>query len=83
MKPDACSHLAADAGASPKQERCEACGAEWSLRVCGTCGYVGCCEASGGHAARHAHQTGHPIIRSLPLTEHSFVWCYACDDYLR
>ncbi|MBI4500075.1 MAG: UBP-type zinc finger domain-containing protein [Gemmatimonadetes bacterium] len=83
MKREDCPHLPAVPNAPPRHERCETCGAEWSLRVCGTCGRVGCCESSGAHAQRHAEESGHPIIRSLPLTPHSFTWCYACHDYLR
>lgn len=83
MKRDACSHLPEPANPTPRATRCEDCGAEFSLRLCATCGYVGCCESQGGHDRDHWKSTGHPIIRSLPLTEQSFVWCYACNDYLR
>jgi CPA1 family monovalent cation:H+ antiporter len=50
--------------------------------VCATCGYVGCCESQRAHDTQHWRETGHPVIRSLPLTERSFTWCYACNDYL-
>lgn len=83
MKRDTCPHLPEVATPSPRAARCEDCGAESSLRVCATCGYVGCCEYQAGHDRQHWKATGHPIIRSLPPTEGSFLWCYACNDYLR
>jgi CPA2 family monovalent cation:H+ antiporter-2 len=46
------------------------------LRLCLTCGYVGCCDDSRNqHATKHFHQTQHPLIRSLEPGEH-WVWCY-------
>lgn len=83
MRSDQCRLMPAEPHATPSGECCETCGTEWSLRVCLTCGHVGCCESSGAHALRHVKETGHPMIRSLPLSEFAFTWCYACDDYLR
>ena len=35
------------------------------LRMCQSCGHVGCCDNSiGKHATAHFKATGHPIIRS-------------------
>ncbi len=68
--------------APPRRDRCETCGIGGSLRVCAACGYVGRCESSRAHDAHHWRATGHAIIRSLPLTDRSFTWCYACHDYL-
>jgi uncharacterized UBP type Zn finger protein len=82
MKHEECPHASHTANAEPRSERCETCGVSGPLRVCATCGYVGCCESSGAHDTGHWRQTGHPVIRSLPLTERSFTWCYACYDYL-
>jgi uncharacterized membrane protein len=76
-----CSHLAfiVDAGwQSPIFcEECLVAGTGWSsLRVCLSCGHVGCVEgSSGGHAAQHYAETDHPIaaaIGSHPATR----WCY-------
>jgi uncharacterized UBP type Zn finger protein len=84
MKPlAACPHRAASLTATPRSDRCEECGAAFSLRVCATCGHVGCCESQQGHGTAHWRETGHPIIRSLPLAPSSFTWCYECNDYLR
>lgn len=57
---------------------CIATGDRWvHLRMCLTCGYVGCCDNSKNkHATAHFHTTSHPLIRSLEPGE-SWVWCYA------
>jgi uncharacterized UBP type Zn finger protein len=59
---------------------CEDClreGGKWlHLRICLTCGHVGCCDNSPGrHATAHHHETTHPIIRSLEPGE-DWNWCY-------
>ena len=59
---------------------CEDClrmGGKWlHLRICLTCGHVGCCDDSPNrHATAHAHATSHPIIRSLEPGE-DWSWCY-------
>lgn len=60
---------------------CEEClragNSSWvHLRLCLTCGHVGCCDSSPGrHATRHAHDTGHPVIASYEPGER-WAWCY-------
>jgi uncharacterized UBP type Zn finger protein len=59
---------------------CEDClreGGVWlHLRICLTCGHVGCCDDSPNrHATAHQHETEHPLIRSLEPGE-EWVWCY-------
>ena len=59
---------------------CEDClrdGSKWlHLRICLTCGHVGCCDSSPNrHATAHFHATGHPIIRSMERGE-TWGWCY-------
>jgi uncharacterized UBP type Zn finger protein len=59
---------------------CEDClrdGGEWlHLRICLTCGHVGCCDDSPNrHATAHHDATAHPIIRSLEPGE-GWSWCY-------
>src|SRR5579884_2770139 len=61
-------------------EGCEDClrtGGKWMhLRICLTCGHVGCCDDSPNrHATAHAHSSSHPIIRSLEPGE-EWSWCY-------
>jgi uncharacterized UBP type Zn finger protein len=46
------------------------------LRMCQTCGRIGCCDSSPNqHATRHARSTGHPIVRSAQPGE-DWSWCY-------
>jgi len=61
-------------------EDCLAIGARWlHLRMCTSCGHIGCCDSSPNrHATAHAHQTGHPVIRSAEPGEDWF-WCYPDD----
>ena len=66
----------------PRADRCEGCGSTLNLRVCTTCGHVGCCESQQGHNTKHANESGHPVIKSLPLREGHFTWCYQCRRYL-
>ena len=59
---------------------CEEClkdGGTWvHLRMCQTCGHIGCCDNSPGkHATAHNHETEHPIIRSVEPGE-AWSWCY-------
>jgi uncharacterized UBP type Zn finger protein len=56
---------------------CLALGDSWvHLRMCQTCGQIGCCDNSPNrHATRHYHATGHPILRSIEPGE-NWSWCY-------
>lgn len=77
---DQCKHLNQIHDVSPRTTGCEEClklGDEWvHLRLCMTCGHVGCCdESKNKHATRHHHSTRHPIIRSLEEGE-TWYWCY-------
>ena len=61
-------------------EGCAEClrlGTAWvHLRLCLTCGQVGCCDSSPmRHARAHAHTVGHPIVQSFEPGE-SWRWCY-------
>jgi uncharacterized UBP type Zn finger protein len=59
-------------------EECLKTGGHWvHLRMCQTCGHVGCCDNSPGkHATAHNQETGHPIIRSAEPGE-TWSWCYS------
>jgi hypothetical protein len=48
-------------------EECLATGGWWlHLRRCAECGHIGCCDSSPGqHAAKHASETGHPVVASF------------------
>jgi uncharacterized UBP type Zn finger protein len=76
-----CRHLPeVDVRKQPNTNGCEEClkmGQDWvHLRVCLTCGHVGCCDSSKGkHATKHYHRSKHPIARSLERGE-DWAWCY-------
>jgi len=57
-----------------------AIGGRWlHLRMCMTCGKIGCCDSSPNrHASRHAREASHPIIRSAEPGE-SWSWCFVDD----
>ncbi|HLI56719.1 MAG TPA: UBP-type zinc finger domain-containing protein [Actinomycetota bacterium] len=76
----ACPHVTGTV-ADPTGSVCEECGSAVNLRVCTECGHVGCCESQQGHNTAHAKAAGHPVIKSLPLSDASFTWCYACNAY--
>jgi CPA1 family monovalent cation:H+ antiporter len=63
-------------------EDCLAEGTTWvHLRMCLSCGQVGCCDSSvGRHANRHYEGTGHPVMRSVEQGE-AWRWCYV-DELL-
>jgi len=53
------------------------------LRMCQTCGHVGCCDNSPGrHATGHFHSSGHPIIRSAEPGD-DWSWCYVDELMFR
>ncbi len=58
-------------------EECLASGGRWlHLRLCMSCGHVGCCDDSPSrHASGHFHSSGHPVIQSFEPGE-DWGWCY-------
>jgi uncharacterized UBP type Zn finger protein len=79
----ACEHVAAGPVA-PADPTCEAtdCHDAVKLRMCLTCGSVGCCDSSPGrHARAHFETTGHPTMRSVEPGE-TWVWCHPDQAYL-
>jgi uncharacterized UBP type Zn finger protein len=85
--PDICTHLDSVRDVSPRTpkgcEECLAIGQRWvHLRLCLTCGHVGCCDSSPGkHATAHYRKTKHPIVRSLEPGE-DWGYCYVDDVML-
>lgn len=76
----ACTHEHWIRVVEPSATGCEDClkaGASWvHLRMCLSCGYVGCCDSSPNrHSRRHFLASGHPIMRSLEPGE-EWRWCY-------
>jgi uncharacterized UBP type Zn finger protein len=75
-----CEHLKGANDLQPSRRVCEDCvktGDRWvHLRICLTCGHVGCCDSSKNkHATKHFHDSHHPIVRSVEPGE-SWGWCY-------
>lgn len=75
-----CTHLDQELDPAARTEGCEEClttGDSWvHLRLCLTCGHVGCCDSSKNkHATGHFHETEHPTIRSFQPGE-TWRWCY-------
>ena len=69
---------------TPRASGCEDClriGSRWvHLRLCLTCGHVGCCDSSANrHARKHFYATGHPIIQSFEPGE-DWRWCYVDEQ---
>jgi uncharacterized UBP type Zn finger protein len=77
-----CQHLTHLRPVEPRTPKgCEEClqtGASWvHLRLCLTCGHVGCCDSSPNkHATKHFQATQHPLVRSYERGE-DWAWCYA------
>jgi uncharacterized UBP type Zn finger protein len=61
----------------PGCEDCLASGGAWvHLRICLSCGHVGCCDSSPGkHASAHFAASDHTLIRSLEPGE-EWSWCF-------
>ena len=84
FRPDpdtACAHAETIQPVLPKSAGCTEClrqgRRDWiHLRMCTSCGFVGCCDDSPGrHADLHAGRFGHPIVRSVEPGE-TWAWCY-------
>jgi uncharacterized UBP type Zn finger protein len=85
--PESCEHLEQashrEPGVKPSGAGCEEClasGGVWvHLRLCLSCGHVGCCDQSPNrHATKHSHHTHHPVIRSYEPGE-EWAYCYPHD----
>ncbi len=75
-----CEHISAIVPVTPSANGCEDClkiGGRWlHLRLCESCGHVGCCDQSPNrHATKHYHASGHPIIKSFEPGE-EWGYCY-------
>ena len=85
LKP--CEHAGEMQIYKPRSEDgCEECvknNYKWvHLRLCLSCGHVGCCDSSVyKHATKHFHEEDHPIIASLE-SEENWAWCYKDERYV-
>jgi uncharacterized UBP type Zn finger protein len=75
-----CEHIKTAKDLEPAHHVCEECvksGDSWvHLRICLTCGNVGCCDSSKNkHATRHYRAVHHPIMRSIEKGE-EWGWCF-------
>ncbi len=76
-----CTHRDQIRNVAPRTPKgCEEClktGDTWvHLRLCRTCGHVGCCDSSKNkHATKHFHSSHHPIMKSFERGE-DWGWCY-------
>ncbi len=78
-----CEHVKNLKDVTPSGNGCVEClkmGDHWvHLRLCETCGHVGCCDDSKNkHATKHYHATGHPVIKSFEPDE-DWGYCYVDD----
>jgi hypothetical protein len=75
-----CSHLDQIGEVTPSSPGCEDClrmGGRWvHLRVCMSCGHVGCCDSSPNrHATAHSGSQHHPLVQSYEPGE-DWWYCY-------
>jgi uncharacterized UBP type Zn finger protein len=77
---DVCQHVHALPAVAPSADGCEEClrsGGRWvHLRMCMSCGHIGCCDSSPNkHATKHFHASSHPLVQSFEPDE-EWWWCY-------
>lgn len=83
-----CAHFDQIKEVAPKTpDGCEEClqmGDDWvHLRLCKSCGHVGCCDNSKNkHATKHYHSTDHAIIKSFEPGE-EWGYCYPDDLFFQ
>ena len=82
----ACTHTDQIHPVTPSGQGCLEClktGDRWvHLRLCETCGHVGCCDSSPNrHATKHYEATRHPVIKSFEPGE-EWGYCYADDLFV-
>ncbi len=81
-----CTHLSEIREVTPSAQGCEGClkmGSGWvHLRICRTCGHVGCCDSSPNqHASKHFQESAHPIVQSFEPGE-QWLWCYVDEVFI-
>ena len=82
----ACEHIDQIREVTPSAAGCEEClktGGRWvHLRMCLSCGHVGCCDSSPGrHATAHFRETDHPVMQSAEPGE-NWRWCYVEEEFV-
>lgn len=77
---ESCEHVPESVPAAQATE-CQECGSRFNIRLCATCGHVGCCDSQAGHARTHANRSGHAVIFANPRGG-GFTWCYPHNRYI-
>jgi CPA2 family monovalent cation:H+ antiporter-2 len=76
-----CTHGEESRAVLPGSTGCAEClrtGSRWvHLRLCLSCGHVGCCDSSPGRHARAHAESGHPLVASV---EPGDAWAYCFLD---
>lgn len=80
MYEKSCNHLKQGEAPEAQSDVCESCkalGQNWvELRICRTCGHVGCCDSTPGqHATEHFQGSGHATMQSFEPGD-DWGWCY-------
>ncbi len=86
MPQPSCTHLDQIRDVKPSAavyEECLKMKDRWvHLRMCLTCGHVGCCNScKNKYATKHFHATSHPIVRSIEPGE-GWRWCYPDELFM-
>jgi uncharacterized UBP type Zn finger protein len=81
-----CEHLDQIRDVTPSSPGCEEClavGDTWvHLRMCLSCGHVGCCDSSKNkHASKHFKVSHHALIESAQPDE-DWRWCYVDQVFI-
>ena len=80
MYEERCDHLTEGEFPQANSNTCDDCAKAGQtpvqLRICRTCGHVGCCDSSPGkHATAHFQESKHPIIQTFEPGD-DWGWCY-------
>jgi CPA2 family monovalent cation:H+ antiporter-2 len=77
-----CTHGEESHAVLPESTGCVEClrtGSPWvHLRLCLSCGHVGCCDSSPGRHARAHAESGHPLVASVEPGD-SWAYCFLDD----
>ncbi len=83
----ACTHLDSIEDIRPASQGCQEClamGDTWvHLRLCLSCGHVGCCDSSSErHASKHQMATDHVVMATVE-PEENWAFCYLDETTMR
>lgn len=81
IRKEECPHSKEIKITKSNKKECGVCRDKGHLRLCTSCGFVGCCESHNAHDTEHFKKTGHPIIKTVHA-DYDFIWCYECNAYL-